>query len=91
MTSSFTFCISFFLQGKVDDTFEKFFLSPENAELLARDIFPRFMIFDGLPGSKEGSDEKYSIRYPIIIIIWSKMAQLGLEESFEVEGFRRPK
>ena len=29
--------------------------------------------------------------YPIIIIIWSKMAQLGLEESSEVEGFRRPK
>ena len=28
---------------------------------------------------------------PIIIIIWSKMAKLGLEESSEVEGFRRPK
>ena len=28
---------------------------------------------------------------PIIKIIWSKMAQLGLEESFEVEGFRSPK
>ena len=27
---------------------------------------------------------------PIIIIIWSKMAQLGLEESSEVEGFRKP-
>ena len=29
--------------------------------------------------------------YPIIIIIWSKMAKLGLEESSEVEGFRSPK
>ena len=28
---------------------------------------------------------------PIIIMIWSKMAQLGLEESSEVEGFRIPK
>ena len=27
----------------------------------------------------------------LIMIIWPKMAQLGLEESSEVEGFRRPK
>ena len=27
----------------------------------------------------------------LVIIIWSKMAQLGLEESSEVESFRRPK
>ena len=27
----------------------------------------------------------------IPIIIWSKMAQLGLEESTEVEDFKRPK
>ena len=27
----------------------------------------------------------------IIMIIWSKMAQLGLEESSDVEGFRRAK
>ena len=26
-----------------------------------------------------------------IMVIWSKMAQLELEESSEVEGFRRPK
>ena len=32
-----------------------------------------------------------SIYLPIIIIIWSKMAQLGLEESSEVDGFRRLK
>ena len=25
------------------------------------------------------------------MVIWSKMAQLGLEESSEVEDFRRPK
>ena len=25
-----------------------------------------------------------------IVIIWTKMAQLGLEESSEVKGFRRP-
>ena len=29
--------------------------------------------------------------YPIMIIIWSITAQLGLEESSEAEGFRRPK
>ena len=28
---------------------------------------------------------------PIIMIIWQKMAQFGLEESSDVEGFRWPK
>ena len=30
-------------------------------------------------------------RYPIIMIIRSKMAHLELKESSEVEGFRKPK
>ena len=33
--------------------------------------------------------ESISIKYPMIMIIWSKKAQLGLEESSEVEDFRR--
>ena len=37
--------------------------------------------------SINGKTKQKKVSFPIIIIIWSKMAQHGLEESSEVEGF----
>ena len=43
-------------------------------------------------GSAELSEELKNGKTNLyIMIIWSKMAQLGLGEYSEVEGFRRPK
>ena len=53
----------------------------------------RKFCIDGLKTKKNqlSATELVGFTSPIIIIIWSKMAKLGLEESSEVEGFRRPK
>ena len=40
-----------------------------------------------LHGLKALDQTKLTLTYPIIIIIWLKMAKIGLEESFE--GFQR--